>query len=199
MSAPLGPKGGSAGPTYLTGWDLGILGGERIPGKCRITKGGVKVKKDPKRKAGADGARPTLHGMDPGAVDFEVTVWTEEQLERLIAWCDRFLPRQGVRSAPYLFQHEQLRSMGPSVMVTVESGSELQLAPELGPFGRRLQVHCDHWLPPSGKGAKTATATPVRAVRNVRREDAQRRNPSNPLPTEQAAAAHPTGQPALDK
>jgi len=33
-----------------------------------------------------------------------------------------------------------------------------------------------HWLPPAAKGGKKAvTTTPVRAVRNVRREDAERR------------------------
>src|SRR5262245_11679187 len=133
----LSPAGGARGPLYLEGWDLAILGDEKLPGKTRVTRGGVKVKKDPKKKAGSDGSTPTFRGLDLQEIELEVTVWTDEQKTKLDEVLDRFAPRRGVKVEAIPLQHEALRPMGAWVMVTVDAVSEYQIATDYGVSGRR--------------------------------------------------------------
>ena len=65
---PLNPYGSSL-PSYGE-WFTASLGGQVLPGKWRCTSGGLRVKVDQKKKAGADGGNPVFHGIQP--ITFEL-------------------------------------------------------------------------------------------------------------------------------
>src|SRR5262245_15717052 len=194
MPVRLAPAGGASGPLYCKGWDLGVLGGEKIPGRTRVTRGGIRLKTDKKPKLGQDGNRPTFHGVEPdGEIEIEIINWTDEQMEVLDALGDKHWPRPGVQRQPEAFEHPALRSLGTQrVFVQVVKVPVYALATDYGVSGRKLLVSLYWWLPTprSGKQATSTpkTAAPTRSVANLRREDAARRNP---LPTAQASAAKP--------
>lgn len=75
---------GFVGPTYAdSAWDKVTLGYEYVtPGVCDVV-----IKKardvDKKKATGQDGARLTIHGIEPAWVEIRVTIWTPEQLRKL--------------------------------------------------------------------------------------------------------------------
>lgn len=79
---------GCDGPTYARNpWDyvyigLPTTGQPFTPGIAR-----VRVTKfrdvDKKKSAGSDGARVTIHGVEPAEVEIELMIWTPEQLRQL--------------------------------------------------------------------------------------------------------------------
>lgn len=88
---------GVDGPTYATSpWDKleidatvpppYVASGSKFstPGICK-----VRVTKyrdvDKKKSAGSDGARVTIHGMEPAQLEIELMIWTPEQLRQLAA------------------------------------------------------------------------------------------------------------------
>ena len=90
---PLGARtGGSLGPLFGSGWDRAQLGPYMLPGHCRVTKGGVRLKVDQKAKAAAHGANKTYHGLDPMEFELEVMVWTDDQLAELLRVARAVLP-----------------------------------------------------------------------------------------------------------
>lgn len=179
------------GSLTLPGWDRASLGGEVLPGKAKVTKGGVRLKKDLKKKAGADAARPTFHGLEQQEFELEVLVWTNEQLARLGEVCRQVLPRQGVEPKPIALDHPAVRHLGDVVSVVV-TGAGVLVDGEL-PHSKKLAIQLLHWLPvkASPKGKTTATVTPKRASRNLRSEDAGKRNPPNPAPSTQVGFCGP--------
>jgi hypothetical protein len=184
---PLAPSGCAAGPLYGTGWDRGALGGILVPGRCRVVMGCIKVKRDKKSKKGADGSNPTQSGIDPQPIELEVTMWTDAHLAEFKKLCDQLLPQAGVKRKPVSLDHPDLYHLGSIVNVEVLGASALMRQ------GRtricKLQLH--HWMPSTSKGGKDATSTPTRAVRNARREQAEKRNPPNPPPTLQSGFGSP--------
>lgn len=61
------------------------------PGLCEISVTKERTY-DKKKAAGSDGARVTVHGIDPAQVEVRVTVWTPEQLRRLKSLWDVLFP-----------------------------------------------------------------------------------------------------------
>jgi hypothetical protein len=182
-------RGGQAyspGPLTLSGWDRATLGGFVMPGKSKVTGGSMKVKEDRKSTAGSDGARPTLHGIDPQRFELEVYVWTDEQAEELLRICREILPLSGVNRAPLALVHPDILHMGDAVMMNVLGCGVM----EREGTARRIKFHLLHWLAPK-RGSKPATNTPIKGVRNARREAAEKQNPPNPTPTQQAGVAGP--------
>lgn len=186
----LAPRNGAFGPLYGNGWDLTVIGGDRIPGRTRASKGGTRLKVDKKDKAGSDGGRPTFQGMEGQEVELEVYIWTDEQLAALVALEAKYGPRPGVAQPVVSLSCPWVANM-TAVKVTGVSG--LSPAPEYGVSGRKKTFSCLHWLGDRRRDATStpATQTPSRAVRNVRREDAEKRNPPNPSPASLPGAAGP--------
>jgi len=183
----LGPA--NSGPLYLDGWDLGIIGNHKIPGKSRVTGGKVKLKKDPKSKAGADGANKTYHGIDPQEFTLEIEVWTDEQLKNLVQvvladilpkpWAKPANPPPGQTAAswppPLPLLHPDLCGLSSTMpMAVVILGGT--------PFKHNgnmvsMTLELDHFLPaPASKPSQAGT--PLRKVPNKRAEaDAAANNP----------------------
>lgn len=61
-------------------WDTVAIGGVEIPGLCRISGTGARVRSDKKRAAGRDGANVAMLGLDIVAFSIEVRMWREEHL-----------------------------------------------------------------------------------------------------------------------
>jgi hypothetical protein len=183
---PLTPAYVSSGPLYLSGWDRAVLGGFVLPGKARITRGGIKIKADSKSKAGADGATLTVHGLDPQEFELEVVVWTQDQLDRLYDICRQILPLPGVKRLPLALDHPSIRHFGMPIKVQVHGASPLVAEGNM----RKLTIPCKHWMQ-SHKGSKPATATATRAVNNKRGEDNEKRMSMNPDPTQNQSLFSP--------
>lgn len=184
----LGPA--NSGPLYLDGWDLGVIGNYKIPGKSRITGGKIRRKKDQKNKAGADGANKTYHGIDPGEFTLEIEVWTDEQLKNLVQvvlpgilpkpWEKPPNPPPGQQASswppPLPLLHPDLCGLASTVpMSMVVLGGT--------PFKRNINVvsmtlELDHFMPaPATKTSQVGT--PQRKVPNKRAEaDAAAQNPA---------------------
>lgn len=179
----LGPANG--GPLFLDGWDLGILGGHKLPGKSRVTGGKIKLKKDPKKKAGADGANPTFHGIDPQEFTLEVEVWTDAQLQNLVqVVLADILPKPwakqnttGPYPAPIGLYHPQLAGIATVMQMTVVilGGTPFKWA---GQNTIMMSLDLLHWMPaPATKPSQVAT--PLTKVPNKRAAaDAATQNPA---------------------
>lgn len=173
---PLGPDNGSNGPKFLTGWDLAVLGGNKLPGKTKLTRGGIKLKVDVKAKAGADGGTVTLHGLDPQQFDLENTTWTEEQREELYRVLRLVAPRPGGKPAIISLDHPAVRHFGfPIGVLVIGCGPLLPQGPCITKITLTLQhaqrIH--NGATHTAKGA--AQRQPIRNVTDLQ---------SNPLPTD---------------
>lgn len=182
---PLGPAK-VAGGIKPTGWDRCVIGGQVLPALCSVLRGGVKLKEDPKKKAGADGERPTYHGLDPQPLELECETYSDDDREDLAGIMAPLTPVQDRPPKPVSFDHPSVRHLGISTVTIVEVGALMPVKPGVA----KMRIGFKHWLPPKSP-KKSATATPTRAVRNVRKEAAQKAAPSNPKPTAQAGAGKP--------
>ena len=176
-------------PETRGGWDRGILGGEVLPGTTTITRGGVDLKRDPKKRAGADGGRPTYHGIDSGEIDAEVEVTTDEQLQELLRIVGPLVPQAKKGWVPPVkaLEHPQLHHLG-AVSVAVRGVSEIKIVS----VGRRkLTIRMDRVIPPiDGKTTthkKAASAKPPPGLAAQAKARA-----ANPRPSQQAGIAGPT-------
>lgn len=59
-------------------WDIVTLGGQTLPGVCRVS-GLPMLAFDKKKAAGVDGATITVNGYLPGPIEIDVLIWTEAQ------------------------------------------------------------------------------------------------------------------------
>ena len=108
---------GFDGPTYSSNpWDYVYLG---IPSTQPFTPGlcTVNVNRsrdvDKKKAVGNDGARVTIHGVDPAPVEIMIRIWTPEQLRQLAALWPVLFP-QAYKGAPpaYDVQHPMFSYYG---------------------------------------------------------------------------------------
>lgn len=88
---------GFIGNTFAKGaWDSVKIGSVQTPGICEVTV--FKARDvDKKKAAGSDGARLTIHGIEPGTGDIELTIWTPEQLKTLRAAWEKISPSSNKR------------------------------------------------------------------------------------------------------
>lgn len=61
-------------------WDTATIGGETIPGVCRVSGEGMRLRADSKRAAGKDGASVAMLGLDVASFTIEAKLWTEAHL-----------------------------------------------------------------------------------------------------------------------
>lgn len=173
---PLGPRTvvsllSPRGQAEPRGWDRVTIGGFVLPGKARVTSGGVAIKVDPKSKNGTNGSRPTYHGDEAQEVDVEVDVWEDEDLERL-AEITRQLRRPGMKGKPVAFDAPQVRDLEIDHVV-VERIGPLMDSGERG--HKRRTFKCRHWLPSGAKKKSVSTTAKSSRRKNDRTEDARRR------------------------
>lgn len=84
------------GTLYAKGWDLVIVGGDKLPGIARVDGAGLMLRRDPNSKPGTNGGRPVYHGLDEQTIKITVIVWTDEQLAALAAFITKHAPIPGV-------------------------------------------------------------------------------------------------------
>lgn len=185
----LGP--GNGGPKFLDGWDLGVIGNHKIPGRSKVTGGKIRLKIDKKTKAGADGANPTFHGIDPGEFTLEIEVWTDEQLKELVQvvladvlpkpWQKPTSPAPGQKNAswppPIPLSHPMLIGITSvaAMSVVVLGGTPFQWSSQ---NMLKMTLELQHWMPaPASKPSQAST--PLKRVPNKRAEaDAANNNPA---------------------
>ncbi len=188
---PWYPRGGASGtlvPTHP--WDLIKLGGYALPGHARISSGGVEMKVDRKGAPGRDGASPTAQGMDPKPLSIEVFIWTVEQADALERVIVQVGPIPGGTAQAISIDAQALRHL-PISSVMVTGVTALMPANEGGATGKKCAIQCLHWLAPPKGANKTATKTPTRSVGNKITDDANKKNPKNPPPTQQQGFSDP--------
>lgn len=183
---PLGPPK-MAGAVNPKGWDRCALAGQVLPGHASILRGGIKLKKDHKPKSGADGCRPTYHGIDPGELELEVITYSDDDREALAGIVATVMPVPGKEPKPVSIDYPGIRHLGISTVLVIGVSALIPI----GPGVAKMTLQLDHWMPPKAS-SKIATKTPTRAVRNARKEAAQKN--SNPSPTAQKGPGPtPTG------
>lgn len=196
------PVGGSSGPLLPVGWDKLTLGGIVLAGRWKLTGGALKLKIDPKKKAGATAPSPTTHGLDPQTFTARGVVWTQAQLDELDDQLAILLPPLNLQ--PVTLDHPQAYSLARvlgKIDVQVEVGS-IWLPSSIVRGGYEITLNLPHWLPAAkgAKGNKAKSSTPDQSKRNLLAEaDAQRRAGvgvgtvyANPPPSSSPDFAKPT-------
>jgi len=173
---PLGPAGGSSGPVVPRGWDRCVLGGDVMPGFSRITRGGIALKVDKKKKAGAHGANPTFHGIDPQPIQLEVETFSDvdrEALAKISLGIRAKMEKTAKQSAaeqqkdplPMSIDHPSLRAIGVTSVVVMGMSAMIVL----GPMKAKQTFELLDWLPTTKELATvTPTTAPTRKPKIVR-------------------------------
>lgn len=159
---------GSDGATYASSpWDkiyigLPTTGTPYTPGIAK-----VKVEKfrdvDKKKSAGIDGARITIHGVEPAEVDIDLLIWTPEQLRQLIILWSNLFPAAYKGPPPtYSVQH-------PAFSGGLHSVSSVQFVkmegPDISPDGRGMfRLKAWEFLKPGTKDATSTAAAPLPTI-----------------------------------
>jgi hypothetical protein len=160
------------------GWDRCEIGGLVLPGRCKVTKASVEVKVDRKSKPGADVTRPTFHGVDPQALELELTTYTDQDRETWADQCGVLLPSGKQAPDPVKFDHPAVRHL---LIDTVQVIKVHQMTPVEGKPGvATVRIELLQWTKAPKKG-KSATKTPkTRKVTNNRNGA---NTASNPTPS----------------
>lgn len=192
MPAPIGPTffpplGPATSQPQIDpqGWDRCTLAGQVVPAHCRILNAECGLKKDPKKKSGADGDNPTYRGMDSKPLAMEITTYNDPDREALASLLGPYIPVNGVDPKPIAIDHPSLR-MIRVFAVMVENVSAL--IPVESTTKAKMTLHMQHWSPSKQKNATaTPKGAPVRKPKNVRKKPQQ----DNPPPTSQKGFAAP--------
>lgn len=180
---PLGPAT-SQESINPQGWDRCTLDGKVIPGHCRILHGGCGLKKDQKKKNGADGENPTYRGMATKPVGMEITTFNDPDREALASQLGPYIPVPGVKPKPVSIDHPSLRLIRVFAVVIEEVDA---LIPEAGTTKAKMTIAMQHWLPSRKNATATPSGAPTRKPPNVRKKPAQ----DNPPPTQRKGFAAP--------
>jgi len=180
---PLGPYG-SGGAIEATGWDRAMIAGQVVPGQSRITNGGILIKIQKKSKDGANGANPTLHGLDPQPIDMEITTHSNDEREALASMVAGLVPKitknKKLDPKPVSFDHPSVRHLGIGTVLLIKVGAFIVVSPNVA----KLAIGLIHWMPATD-GATTGQFTaPKRTIDNERKG-------TNKKPTEQPGFGGP--------
>jgi hypothetical protein len=157
---------GSEGPTYLVNIDsqwsylyLGIPSTQPYtPGKLTITEASKWRDVDKKKAAGNDGARISIHGIEPSLVEMELLIWTPEQLRQLANLWPILFPAAYKGAPPaYDVDHPLLRIHGVKAIQFVKGSGPYVDAKGIGTF----RMTAWEFLQPS---KKNETKTNVQAL-----------------------------------
>ena len=156
-----------------------------MPGFCKILNADVVLKLDKKAKNGADGANPTIRGMDPQPLMMEIMTYNDQDREQLASLIAPYVPVPGVKPKPVAIDHPSLRIIRVFAVIVQGAGA---LIPIEGTTKAKMTLHLQHWLPSKNKSAtNTPKGAPVRKVKNVRKAPTA----DNPKPTQRAGFGSP--------
>lgn len=170
------------------GWDRCSLANQVVPGHCRILNAECGLKKDEKKKNGADGSNPTYRGMDGKPLQMEITTYNDADREALASLLGPYIPIPGVEPKPVSIDHPSLRMIRVYAVVIEGAGA---LIPVEGTTKAKMVLKMQHWLPARQKNATaTPKGAPVRKPPNLRKKPTQ----DNPAPTSRAGFGAPPPQ-----
>ena len=144
-------------------WDTVFINAAPTPGAATVSLSKDRDV-DKKKAAGSDGARVTLHGVEPAQGTIQLVIWTPEQLKALNElWPIIFAPTaKGDQPPPYDVSHPTFKLHGvKSIQIVGGTG------PDPGPVARSrvFTIKFIEYFPP---GKKKATATPVQSKGSTR-------------------------------
>jgi hypothetical protein len=172
---PLGPAT-SQPQVNPQGWDRCVLADKVVPGFCRILNADVKLKFDAKPKSGADGANPTIRGLDPRPLMLEIMTYNDADREALASLIRPYVPVPGADPKPVSIDHPSLRIIQVDTVLIIGASA---LIPIEGTTKAKMTLDLHHWLPARQKNAtKTPKGAPVRDYRNNRTAQQQSPPPS---------------------
>jgi hypothetical protein len=185
---PLAPPGAATGIGKYGEWFTCKLGGAVLPGKWKVTQGAIQLKKDEKKKAGADGSNDAYHGLHGQPFVIEGEQYTDDERDALGQVVTPLLPQPGSsqNQFPLQLQHPSVAIFGFVINVKVIGCTQLEW---VGPCTTRLRIMLHHWLPT--KAGTNATTQPTRAINNTRKQQQEKQNPPNPVPTSQPGICGP--------
>jgi hypothetical protein len=186
------------GAIYATNpWDTLWLGGEQLPGICRV-KCEPTIQIDTKKHKGADGANITLLGYLPGPVQVDVEIWTSAQwatLKRLLkeliwrkpgkadaiageAMRIGFTREQAMLFASALeIRHPSLKPLGvENVVVTGVSTLEDGRATD----SKVMRIKCIQYSPPSTVSPRRPRQKGPGVHKDVRKDKPRNDTPAKP-------------------
>ena len=184
--APLAPPGASKGVGSYGAWYSGKLAGYALPGKWRVTAGGVHLKEDEKKKAGVDGGNPVFHGLLPQKFDLEGEQINNDERQAVADLFAQIVPQPGTsqNQYPLLLDHPAVTSFGFAIFVKVLGCSIFE---HTGPCTTRVKLYLRHWLP-APANAQNATNQPTRGKRRFK-NTITGKEPAGPTPPAQQPGA----------
>jgi hypothetical protein len=193
-----GTAPGYEGPLYATNtWDQVRIGGQILPGIAKVSAR-PKLKVDPKKGGGIDGANPTIHGYDPTKIDVTWIIWTYEQWLKMQDIVPQIWPTVRKKTPQALdIYHPTLKLLNIRSCIVV-SPSTWESGPWQGGF--TMKIECLEFNPSKNK---KATTTPTGSKTQVQvRPEYQPPNPITganytpantqpPIPSQDPAATGP--------
>jgi hypothetical protein len=187
MSYPsLWPNRSPTGPVFGTGWDRITLGGDPLPGRAKILRGGAGLKRDEKKATGKSGSKPSYHGFECKDIEIQVACWLDNHFDAMDAWLKKHGPQPDKSVRPEAIDAAALRHL-PVKYAKVIEVSEWKEASEFGRGGRMLTLLAQAYTKPV-KTTQTSTPKPKRHINNAVTDGPQARNPE---PTDQQSIAGP--------
>lgn len=155
------------------GWDRIRVGGDALEAWAQITSGaeGPALKIDPRKKAGATAAHPTIHGIDAWEFAFRIACVDRDQLDAIdAAWQRLFeLPdptAKPPRPRPVSVDHPALYSVAAKLGTINALLRNLPVWSPSGtiPRGREATMRFLYW-PAAAKGAQGLKSSSPQQVR----------------------------------
>ncbi len=167
---------GYTGPlTSSNPWDVVVLRGQALPGIWDVA-GRLVRKVDPKRKPGANGENPTVHGQDAAPIELRGEIWTAQQWAEMVKqlrvlWPppgrssvhDRATPAKG--PTPFDAYHPKLALFYIASLLIVE----IEAPKRNAKGGVDLVIKCKEYRPSKGK---SVSVTPSRSIQRTIGRDA---------------------------
>lgn len=191
----LHPAGAAGGALYLSGMDLVVIAGVRLPGRSSIEGLAAGWKKDAKEKGGAHGGQPSFFGLEAQNFQIRTSTWHDQQTDELKRIAQRFSPQPGKEPEAVTIEHPLLDFTPGIYAFTIDRVQPRY--PGKYPTGVDMVFTVGQWLVPAaaksgGRPGESITVTPSRApTRNAIRDELRRRQQGTQTP----AAAAPSEEP----
>jgi hypothetical protein len=154
------PRG--TGPTYMSNpWDLVYIGGDPIPGLCKV-HGLPTLAFDKKKSGGSDGAVITVNGYVPGPIEIEVLLWTQDQWEFFQVLAPKIWRKPSkktkAKDVALTIDHPAFQLWGINAVVVIGVS-----VPENGPIpqSKLIKIKCVEFVPTTTQNATRTVKAPV--------------------------------------
>jgi hypothetical protein len=156
------PMLNGSGPLYSANpWDIVFIGGNPIPGRCKV-HGLPTLAFDKKKKGGVDGATITVNGYIPGPIEIEVVIWTQDQWDTFQALAGAIWrkPNKKTKAADLAVtvDHPAFQLWGINAVVVVGVS-----VPEDGPIpqSKLIKIKCVEYVPTTNTSRTKTAKAPV--------------------------------------